>query len=182
MTIRKILLYPQDAAVLTAKSAEVKRHDSQIKELSDDLKETLLANPGAGLAAPQIGVLKRMTAVRFGQDEGEMGEPMVLINPRIIKRGPLETGFDGCLSMPGLATWDTPRPSWLVFTARDEDWKPIEMRVEGIDARLVDHEVDHLDGKLYLDYLRPGAKLYAISKDEKGEDKLTEIPWSFYKR
>jgi peptide deformylase len=175
MAVRKILLHPQDEARLRRKSTDMKRTDSQYRSLMRDLKETLLANPGAGLAAPQIGVLKRVTAVRFGQDEGEMQDPLILINPEIVERGPLVKGFDGCLSMPGLCTWDTLRPEWLVFTGRGEDWKPIKMRVEGIDARLVDHEIDHLDGKLFLDYLTPESKLYVARQDENGETKLVEI-------
>ncbi len=175
MTIRKILLYPQDEARLRRKSVQVKRNDPDLPELVRDLKETLLANPGAGLAAPQIGVEKRVTAVRFGQEEGEMEPPIVLINPYILERGPLVKGFDGCLSLPGLCTWDTRRPEWLIFSARDEHWKPIKKKVYGIDARLVDHEVDHLDGKLYIDYLTPQSKLYIARKDENGEEKLVEI-------
>lgn len=175
MTVRKILLYPADQVRLRKKSTEVKRIDPEMKTLIADLKETLLANPGAGLAAPQIGVHKRITVVRFGQDEGEMGPPIALINPVIVERGPLETGFDGCLSMPGLMTWDTARPAWMVVNARDEAWKKIQLRVEGIDARLVDHEVDHLDGRLYFDLMKPGHKLFTAVTGKDGKEKLVEV-------
>jgi peptide deformylase len=175
MTVRPILLYPQDEAALRKKSTEVRRNDPELAALIADLKETLMANPGAGLAAPQIGVLKRVVAVRFGQDDGEMDEPIILINPQIVARGPIVAGFDGCLSMPGLCTWETQRPERLTFTARDENWKPMKMHVEGIDARLVDHEIDHLNGKLFLDYLTPESKLYVSTTDEKGEQKLVRV-------
>ena len=175
MAIRDILIYPGEEANLRQTSAPVKKMDAGIKDLIADLKETLLVKPGAGLSAPQIGVFLRAAAVRFGQDEGEMGEPKVFINPQIVKRGPLVKGFDGCLSLPNVCTWDTLRPAWIVFTAKDENWRTIRLKVEGIDARLIDHEVDHLDGKLFLDLLRPGAKLYLATKDEKGEDKLVQI-------
>jgi peptide deformylase len=175
MAIQKILIYPGEEANLRKMSVPIKKFDADTKALITDLKETLLANPGAGLSAPQIGVLLRAAAVRFGQDEGEMGEPQVFINPQIVKRGPLVKGFDGCLSLPNVMTWDTLRPAWLVFTAKDENWRTVKLKVEGIDARVVDHEIDHLDGKLYLDLLRPGAKLFLNTKDEKGEDKLVQI-------
>ena len=175
MPIRKILLYPADNARLRRKSAEVKRLDAETRALIADLKATLAAQPGAGLAAPQIGVYKRVALVRFGQDKGEMQPPLTLINPVIIEAGPLEKGFDGCLSMPGLVTWDTLRPAWLIFRARDEHWKKIEMRVEGIDAIVVPHEVDQLNGVLFLDRMEAGGKLYVVRTDENGEEYLDEL-------
>jgi peptide deformylase len=175
MTIRNILIYPGEEANLRKPSAPIKRLDDDTRALIADLKETLLVNPGAGLSAPQIGVFLRAAAVRFGQEEGEIGAPQVYINPQIVKRGPLAKGFDGCLSMPNVATWDTLRPSWLVFTAKDEHWRTIRVKVEGIDARLVDHEIDHLNGKLFLDLLKPDSKLYLATKDEKGEDTFVQI-------
>lgn len=175
MTVRKILKYPADDAKLRRKSAEVKRLDAETKALIADLKDTLASETGAGLAAPQIGVLKRVALVCFGQDAGEIQPPLVLINPVILETGPLAPGFDGCLSMPGLATWDTLRPSWLTFSARGEDWKKIEIRVEGIDARVVQHEVDHLNGILYLDRLAKGGKMYVAERDENGEEYFVEL-------
>lgn len=175
MTVRKILKYPADNAKLRRKSAEVKRLDAETRVLIADLRDTLASETGAGLAAPQIGVLKRVVLVVFGQDAGEMQPPLVLINPVIVEAGPLATGFDGCLSMPGLATWDTLRPSWLTFRARGEDWKKIEMRVDGIDARVLQHEVDHLNGVLYLDRLPKGGKMYVAEVDENGEDRFVEL-------
>ena len=93
----------------------------------------------------------------------------------ILERGEPVNGFDGCLSIPKLYTWDSPRPSWLVFTARDENWNEITMRVEGADAAVVDHEVDHLDGVLFLDHLPKDARLYVRMKNEKGEDKFVPL-------
>ena len=175
MAVRNILIYPGEEPNLRKVSTPIKRLDLEVKALIADLKETLLANPGAGLSAPQIGVFLRAAAVRFGQDGGEMEAPQVFLNPQIIKRGPLVKGFDGCLSLPNVCTWDTLRPAWIAFTARDENWRAVKLRVEGIDARLIDHEIDHLDGKLFLDLLRPGAKLFLATKDENGEDKLVQI-------
>ena len=179
MTVQKILLYPKDEAALRRKSLPVKRLDDEVKALIGDLKDTLATQAGAGLAAPQIGVLKRVVLVRFGQDQGEIGPPIALINPMITAAGPLGKGFDGCLSMPGLATWDTLRPTWLAFTARDENWKQIKMRVEGIDAIVVHHEVDHLNGVLFLDRMEKGGKLHVAQKDENGEDRFVELGKAF---
>lgn len=175
MAVRRVLLYPQDEARLRKKSSEVKRLDADTKNLILDLKETLATQPGAGLAAPQIGVPRRVTVVRFGQESGGMQPPIALINPVIIERGEAAKGFDGCLSLPGLCTWDTLRPSWLLISARDEQWKKIKLRLEGIDARLVDHEIDHLNGVLYIDRMDSAARLFIVKKDENGEDKLVEI-------
>ena len=179
MTVQKILLYPKDEAALRRKSLAVKRLDDEVVSLIADLKDTLATQAGAGLAAPQIGVLKRVVLVRFGQETGEMESPLALINPIITATGPLGKGFDGCLSMPGLATWDTLRPTWLTFSARDENWKQIKRRVEGIDAIVVHHEVDHLNGVLFLDRMEKGGRLYVAQKDENGEDHFVELGKAF---
>lgn len=168
MTIRDILIYPQEEAKLRKKSAKVKKRDDSIRQLVDDLKETLLANPGAGLAAPQIDVHKRVVVVRLGQETGEMEPPRELINPVILEKGPLAKGFDGCLSLPRVVTWDTLRPSWLRFRAQDLDGNSFEMRVEGIDAILVHHEIDHLDGVFFTDRLPDDGELYLSVDTEDG--------------
>jgi peptide deformylase len=172
MTVRKILQYPDDEAKLRRKSSAVKKLDSETKKLIADLKDTLERHPGAGLAAPQIGVLKRVALVRFGQDQGEMQPPLALINPVILETGPVVKGFDGCLSWPDIVTWDSLRPTWLVFSALDEGGKPITQRVEGIDSIVVHHEIDHLDGVFFTDRLDKDAKLYIQTHDKDGKPKL----------
>ena len=174
MTVRKILQYPQNEARLRRKSAEVKRLDADTKVLIGDLKDTLATQVGAGLAASQIGVYKRVALVRFGQDK-DLWSPTRADQPIILEAGPLGKGFDGCLSMPGWATWDTLRPTWLTFSAHDENWKKIEMRVEGIDAIVVHHEVDHLNGLLFLDRMEKGGKLFLANTDENGEEHFVEL-------
>jgi len=170
MAIRKIIKYPEQEALLRKSSAKVAKIDKQIRRLIQDLKETLADHGGgAGLAAPQIGVHLRVTIVQFGQDEANIQPPLALINPEITVAGELRPGFDGCLSIPGLATWDTPRPEMLTFTALDEKGQPFEMEVRGADARLVHHEIDHLDGILYLDRLEDLSKLYRRVQTKKGE-------------
>ena len=175
MSVRRVLKYPQDEARLRKKSAPVKKLNAETKALIKDLKDTLATQEGAGLAAPQIGVHKRVALVVFGQDKGEMQPPLAIINPVILERGPLHDVFDGCLSIPKLYTWDSPRPEWLVFKARDEHWNEIQMRVEGADAAVVEHEVDHLDGVLFLDRLPKGARLFVPVIGEDGKEKLVPL-------
>lgn len=176
MPVKHILKYPQEEIELRKKSKKVKRNDPELAALIQDLKDTLATQAGAGLAAPQIGVFKRVALIALGQDdEAGMHEPFAIINPVITKKGEPKKGFDGCLSMPGWVTWDTKRPEWLEFRAFDENWNPIQIRVEGTDARVVSHEIDHLDGILYLDYLEPDSNLYVVHTDEDGEEKLVNI-------
>ena len=175
MAQRKILLYPREEARLRKKSVRVKKLDAATKALIKDMKDTLATQPGAGMSAVQVGVHQRISLCCFGQGQGEMQPPVVLINPEITERGPLVSGFDGCLSIPGLVTWDTLRPEWLVVSARDEHWQPVELRVEGIDARVVDHEFDHLEGRLFLDLMGPDMHLFHSETDEDGDERLVEI-------
>lgn len=170
MALRKILQYPEDEKLLRQKSLAVQKVDKRIRKLVRDLKDTLEDSFGAGLAAPQIGVHERVALVKFGQEaEGGMREPITLINPQIISTGPDEKGFDGCLSIPGVVTWDTLRPSPLVFSALDEKGETFQMEVSGIDARVVHHEIDHLDGILFLDRIKDLNKVYRSIETEDGE-------------
>jgi len=183
VTAQRILRYPEDEAALRQKSVKVGRIDDDIRALVADLLDTLAANPGAGLAAPQIGVHKRVTIVRFGQDNeprdgaerSEMEPPLALINPEIVKAGVPARGFDGCLSIPNLLTWSTVRPSVLTFRALGVDGKPIRRTVKGIDARLVHHEIDHLDGILFLDRLKDLDDLFIVKHDENGKPRLVPV-------
>jgi peptide deformylase len=169
MAIRKILKYPHDEAKLRAKSTNVRVFNKSIRRLIKDLKDTLVDSSGAGLAAPQIGVYERVALVRFGQDEGELRPPLVLVNPEIINASNPQKGFDGCLSIPDIITWDTVRPDSIEVTALDENGKHIQMKVSGIDARLVHHEIDHLDGILFLDRVEKVSDLYTIVETDEGE-------------
>jgi peptide deformylase len=169
MAVRKILIYPKDGSALRKKSTKVERIDKSVRELIRDLKDTLSYAGGAGLASPQIGVYQRVILVRLGQDEGKMKLPIALINPEIIKFGVPEKGFDGCLSFPNIYTWETIRPNSLVFSALDDTGKRLQLHVNGIDARLVHHEIDHLDGKLFIDLVQSASDLYKAIETPEGE-------------
>ena len=177
MAVKKLLYFPDDEARLRMVSKRVSiRKRKKLKPLIQDLKDTLETQPGAAIAAPQIGALKRVAVVRFGQNDEDETEPMLaLVNPEIIAAGELETGFDGCLSIPNIYSWDTPRPSWIEFRAWDEDGHMIERRVSGMDARVLHHEIDHLDGLLFLDRLRDPQELYTPVKGADGESKMVRL-------
>lgn len=177
MAVKNLLYYPQDETRLRMASKRVPNlKNKKLKQLIRDLKDTLETQSGAAIAAPQIGVLKRVTVVKFGQnDEGEVEPMLALINPEITAAGELETGFDGCLSIPNIYSWDTPRPTWIEFRAWDEDRRAIERRVTGMDARVLHHEIDHLDGLLFLDRLRDPEELYTPVKSANGKSKMVRL-------
>ena len=177
MAVKRLIYYPQDEARLRESSKPVRGlKNKRLKRLIQDLKDTLEAQPGAAIAAPQIGSLKRVVVIKFGQNDDDEEQPMLtLINPKIIAAGELEAGFDGCLSIPDIYTWDTLRPTWIRFQALGEDGARIERRVEGMDARVIHHEIDHLDGKLFLDRLRDPQELYTPVEREDGQTTMVRL-------
>ena len=177
MAVKRLVFYPQDEARLRRRSKPVKNlRAKNLRRLIQDLKDTLETQPGAAIAAAQIGVPKRVTIVKLGQDEDDEEEPMLaLINPEITAAGKDEVGFDGCLSIPDLFTWDVPRPSWLQFRALGEDGREIVRRVRGMDARVIHHEIDHFNGVLFLDRLRDPTELYTPVQDENGEMTMLKL-------
>lgn len=177
MAVKRLIYYPQDEALLRQKSLRVANlKNKRLKRLIQDLKDTLESQPGAAIAAPQIAVFKRVTVAKFGQNDDDDEQPMLtLINPEILEAGEPATGFDGCLSIPDIYTWDSPRPSWIRYRALGEDGGEIVGRVEGMDARVLHHEIDHLDGILFLDRLRDPDELYTPIADEDGKTKMIRL-------
>ena len=112
--------------------------------LIDDMLETMYEADGVGLAAPQVGVLKRIVVIDIGDG------PIILINPKIVETSGSQTGTEGCLSLPGKAGTVT-RPNYAKVVALDEDMNEIEVEGTELLARALCHECDHLDGKLYID-------------------------------
>jgi peptide deformylase len=176
MTIRKIVLYSENEAVLRKKSEPVQAINRRVKKLITDLKDTLLdRSDGVGLAAPQIGVHSRVVLVQLGSrdDQAELPPPLVMINPEIIEAAEERRDFDGCLSFPGLFA-DTVRPHRLRVTGLDEWGKPFDRFFEGFDAVVAHHEIDHLNGVLFIDRVESVADLYRVREDENGE--LVRVP------
>jgi peptide deformylase len=177
MAVRSILLYAQDAAALRRRSRPVRGLSQGVKHLAQDLKDTLAHSPdGIGLAAPQIGVHRRVMAVRLGsrRDDGEEPDPpIVLINPKVIETGDEQKDFDGCLSFPGLYA-ETVRPHYLRVTGLDERGMHFDRAFEGFDAVVVHHEIDHLDGVLFIDRVQSIEDLYRVQVDDSGG--LVRVP------
>jgi peptide deformylase len=170
-------MYSENEAALRKESEPVRVVNRRVKKLVKDLKDTLLANiNGIGLAAPQIDYHSRVIVVRLGgrrEDEGEPGAPVALINPEIVEAGQERRDFDGCLSFPGLFA-ETVRPHYLRVTGLDEWGQPFDHLFEGFDAVVVHHEIDHLNGVLFIDRVEKVEDLYRVRENENGE--LVRVP------
>ena len=148
--------------VLRKKCKPVEKMTERLNELIDDMFETMYDANGVGLAAPQVGVLRRIVVI----DTYE-GNPLVLINPEIIETEGEQVGPEGCLSLPGLQG-EVARPERVVCKALDRDMNEITVEGEGLLARAICHETDHLDGILYKDLAIDG--LYKVEPIEPDED------------
>ena len=160
MGVLEIRLYGDP--VLTEVSAPVTRFDAELVRFGDDLLETLRDAHGAGLAAPQVGVLKRMFAYDIPPDEETGEHPFgVLVNPVITRWEGEQDGEEGCLSFPGLY-YACKRAMAVTATAVDVRGRPVEVEGEGLLARCIQHEIDHLDGVLFIDRLSRGDRKRAL--------------------
>ena len=131
--------------VLNKKCREVTEMTPRIKELIEDMLETMYEANGVGLAAPQVGILKRIVVIDATGDD-----PHILINPRIVESSGEQTGSEGCLSVPGKCAIVT-RPNYVKAVALDVNMKEIELEGTELLARAICHELDHLDGHLYVE-------------------------------
>ena len=149
MALLTILHHPD--ARLRQRAAPVERFDAALQRLIDDMFETMYAAPGVGLAATQVGVGLRVAVMDCSREEN-VREPLVMINPEIIEATDPEEVDEGCLSVPGVS--DTLKRSHRVKArALDRKGKAFEIEAEGLLAQCIQHEIDHLDGKLYIDRL-----------------------------
>jgi peptide deformylase len=155
------VLYASSPELLRRKSDPFTEETDDARRILVDLKDTLRGHGnGVGLAAPQIGLHKRAIAVCLGaSSEGRHGPPVGIINPEIVEAGRELPDFDGCLSLPGLYA-ETVRPHFMKLRGIDEHGKPFEWTLEGFDAVVVHHEVDHLNGVLFIDRVASADKLY----------------------
>ena len=131
--------------ILRKASKPVKEVTPRIKDLIADMFETMYESNGVGLAAPQVGILKQIVVL-----DVDDGNQYVLINPQIMETDGSQTGYEGCLSVPGKSGIVT-RPSWVKVRAYDEEMQPFELEGEELLARAICHECDHLHGGLYVD-------------------------------
>ena len=147
MAIRNIRISTDE--VLRKKCKEVKEITPNLLTLLDDMADTMYEANGVGLAAPQVGILKRIVVIDIDD-----GNPLVLINPEIISHDGEQTGDEGCLSLPGLVATVT-RPNHVVCKALDENMEEFTIEATELLARAICHELDHLDGILYKDVAVP---------------------------
>ena len=145
--IRPILKY--GASELELKSPPVERFDQELETLAGDLLQMMYAAPGIGLAAPQVGINLRLTVIDTTGGE-EKGHQVVLVNPEITEREGSQKGEEGCLSIPEF-TAVVERPQRILVAARHLDGNPIEVEASDLLARVMCHEIDHLNGILYID-------------------------------
>jgi peptide deformylase len=150
VALLSIRLYPDP--VLRVRCPEVTQFDESLRKLAADMIETMHAAPGVGLAAPQVGVEKRLAVVDLsvGDDRSQIH---VLVNPHVARREGLVTEVEGCLSLPGIND-KVDRPERVTVRAMDLEGRPLELEGEGWFARALCHEIDHLDGVLFIDHLR----------------------------
>ncbi len=151
MAILPIITLPDP--ILRQKSAPVETIDNGIRKLIDDMLETMYDAPGVGLAAIQVGVPKRVVVLDVADEETEGRRPIGMVNPEIIELGPeMRLHEEGCLSIPDVRV-EIERPSTLTVRYLDRDGKPQQLSAVGLLATAIQHEIDHLDGKLIIDFL-----------------------------
>lgn len=148
--------------VLTKKCKEVTQITERTRELIEDMLDTMYEANGVGLAAPQVGILKRIVVIDV---TGE--NPYILINPRIVETSGEQTGDEGCLSVPGKSATVT-RPNYVKAVALDVNMQPFEIEGTELLARAICHELDHLEGKLYVE--KAEGKLRDLSYDDDMEE------------
>jgi peptide deformylase len=156
---------------LRQKSLRIRNVDDTVRRLVDDMYETMLDAPGVGLAAPQVGVLRRLIWVcvpeNFHDEENpELSVP--LINPEIVKAHGRVLGYEGCLSIPGW-TGEVPRAAVVTVKGIGLDNRPIRVKARGWGARVLQHEIDHLDGILFIDRVEDKATIVQLPDDEQME-------------
>ncbi|WP_342069920.1 peptide deformylase [Yoonia algicola] len=153
MALKKILIHPDPR--LKKVATPVASVNDELRRLADDMLETMYDAPGIGLAAPQIAVMDRMLVMDCAKEDDATPEPMVLINPQVVWTSEERNVYEeGCLSIPEQYA-EVERPAEVEVSWMDLNGKTRRERFDGLWATCVQHEIDHLDGKLFIDYLRP---------------------------
>ena len=172
MTLRQILTEPNN--LLRAKSLEVKKVDKDLQQLMDDMLETMYAAPGIGLAAIQVGVPKRVIVLDLAPKETPKN-PIYFVNPEIINKSQNYSAYEeGCLSVPGQFA-EIARPDKCHIKYLDYYGNPQEIKAEGMLATCIQHEIDHLEGILFIDYLSKLKKSMIVKKLSKQKKELERI-------
>lgn len=172
MTKRTILTEPD--SILRKKCTPVEKVDKVLKKLMNDMLETMYEAPGIGLAAIQIGVLKRVVVIDLLKEDGKKN-PLFLVNPEIIYRSQKTSIYEeGCLSLPGQYA-EIERPASCHVKYIDFNGSLKEIKAEGLLSTCIQHEVDHLDGILFIDYLSKLKKTMIIKKLSKKKESIERI-------
>lgn len=155
MAQREIVIHPDP--VLRNKAKKVRKATPQVQQLIDDMVETMRVAPGVGLAAPQLGVGQRIIVIEFAEPSEDPEQPpkeaklYAVINPEITRSSSeTETGVEGCLSIPGYLG-EVERHSWVTIKGQNRHGQPFRLKAKGWLARIFQHEIDHLNGVLFLD-------------------------------
>ena len=169
MAVREIIF--ADNPLLREKSKKVKGFGEALQVLVDDMVETMHAANGLGLAAPQIGVLERVIIIQLPEDEEDpqSGKLFALCNPQIIRAEGEEEAEEGCLCLPGYVG-EVKRATSVIVKAQDRRGKKARIKAEGMLARAFQHEIDHLDGILYIDRVESPDKIRRISAPDESEE------------
>ncbi len=172
MAIQKILIEPDP--ILRKKSQSLENVDDSLRKLMNNMLDTMYDAPGIGLAAPQIGILKRLVVIDLSKNK-EKKNPLFLVNPKIIFRSEEKSTYEeGCLSLPGqFAVIE--RPSQCEVEYIDYEGKTKNLKVDGLLSTCIQHEVDHLNGILFIDYLSKLKKNMIIKKLKKQKKSLERI-------
>jgi|TARA_B100001013_G_scaffold127253_1_gene74124 peptide deformylase len=172
MALREILIEPNK--ILREKSLKVEQVDKDLQTLMDDMLETMYAAPGIGLAAIQVGVPKRVIVLDLAKKDSPKN-PMCFVNPEIIEKSKTNSTYEeGCLSVPGqFAEIDRPDKCYIKYL--DYHGQPQEIRAEGMLATCIQHEMDHLEGILFIDYLSKLKKSMIVKKLSKQKKELERI-------
>ena len=164
----KVRTYPAD--VLTKKAKPVKRIDKEFLHLVDEMFDTMYEESGVGLAAPQVGESLRFCVLNC---TGKEADEITLINPVIVESSGEETDEEGCLSLPGVRGKVT-RPAQIKVKAYDRNGREIEIEADGLHARCIQHELDHLNGRLFFQRLNEAARMTVNGQLKTLEDEFAE--------
>lgn len=169
MAVLEILLEGDER--LRQKALRVRNVDASLRQLADEMFETMMDAPGIGLAAPQIGVLRRLIWVNVPENYHDSEEPefcLAIVNPEIVKAHGRAFAYEGCLSIPGW-TGEVPRAERITVKGLGLDNKPLRVKTHGWAARVIQHEIDHLDGILFLDRVEDKSTIVQVPEDEEDE-------------
>lgn len=149
--------------MLRQPAEEVEEFDDDLRQLAEDMFETMYSAEGIGIAAPQVGVSKRLFVMDVGDPDVEV---RAVVNPRVVEREGSEREDEGCLSLPGMFG-PVDRAKSIVLEGEDLDGRPIRVEAEDLVARCIQHEIDHVDGVLFIDHLSPIKRRMLLNKWKK---------------